>query len=112
MLNKPNNPLKFLPLFASITAVTPLAIDMYLPAMPQIAAMLKTDINLLQNSLSVYLFAYALGMFMFGPLADSFGRKKMLIIGLLGYCIFSLLIATSQSGEEFMVYRALQAIFG
>jgi len=112
MLQKPNNPLKFLPLFASITAVTPLAIDMYLPAMPQIAAILNTDISLLQNSLSVYLFAYALGMFMFGPLADSFGRKKMLVIGLLGYCIFSLLIASSSSGQEFIIYRALQAIFG
>ena len=112
MLKKPDNPLKYLPLFASITAVTPLAIDMYLPAMPQIAAMLNTNIGLLQNSLSIYLFAYALGMFLFGPLADSIGRKKMLIVGLLGYCIFSLLIATSSNDQQFIVYRALQAIFG
>ncbi len=112
MISKAKNPLKFLPLFASITAVTPLAIDMYLPAMPQIAATLQTDINLLQNSLSVYLIAYAFGMFVFGPLADTIGRKKMLLIGLTGYCVFSLLIATSQSGEQFLIYRACQAIFG
>ena len=106
------NPIRYLPLFASISAVTPLAIDMYLPAMPKIAESLNTDIGLLQNSLSIYLFAYALGMFIFGPLADSIGRKKMLIIGLSGFSIFSLLIASSDNGNEFLVYRALQAVFG
>lgn len=112
MIQAHKNPLKYLPLFAAVSAVTPLAIDMYLPAMPQIAERLGTDINLLQNSLSIYLFAYALGMFLFGPLADSFGRKKMLIVGLTGYSIFSLLTASSNSGDQFLYYRALQAIFG
>lgn len=106
------NPLKYLPLFAAITAVTPLAIDMYLPAMVQISQALNTDINLLQNSLSIYLFSYAFGMFLFGPLADNIGRKKMLVIGLSGYCIFSLLIAFTEQATQFLVYRSFQAIFG
>ena len=110
--NNTKNPIRYLPLFAAISAVTPLAIDMYLPAMPKIAESLNTDIGLLQNSLSIYLFAYALGMFIFGPLADSIGRKKMLIIGLSGFSIFSLLVASSTSGDEFLLYRALQAVFG
>ncbi|PHS18145.1 MAG: Bcr/CflA family drug resistance efflux transporter [Kangiella sp.] len=110
--NSAKNPIRYLPLFAAISAVTPLAIDMYLPAMPKIAESLNTDIGLLQNSLSIYLFAYALGMFIFGPLADSIGRKKMLIIGLSGFTIFSLLVASSTTGDEFLIYRSLQAIFG
>jgi len=106
------NPLKYLPLFAAITAVTPLAIDMYLPAMVQISQALNTDINLLQNSLSIYLFSYAFGMFLFGPLADNIGRKKMLVVGLSGYCVFSLLIAFTEEASQFLVYRSFQAIFG
>ncbi len=102
----------YLPLFAAITAVTPLAIDMYLPAMPQIAGNLFTDITTLQNSLSLYLFFYALGMFLFGPLADRFGRKNMLIIGLSGYSLFSLLLALTNDIELFLLFRSLQAMFG
>ncbi|MEP2540346.1 MAG: MFS transporter, partial [Kangiellaceae bacterium] len=103
---------RYLPLFAAITAVTPLAIDMYLPAMPQIAGNLLTNITTLQNSLSLYLFFYALGMFLFGPLADRFGRKKMLIIGLSGYSLFSLLLALTSEINLFLIFRSLQAVFG
>ena len=110
--SKVSSPLKFLPLFASITAVTPLAIDMYLPAMPQIAESLNTNITVLQNSLSLYLFFYALGMFLFGPLADAFGRKKMLVIGLVGFSLFSFLLALSNDSQMFLAYRSLQAMFG
>ncbi len=108
----PKKRLSYLPLFAAVTAVTPLAIDMYLPAMPAIAASLQTNITLIQNSLSVFLFSYALGMFLFGPLADRIGRKAMLLIGLAGYCLFSGMIAMSDSGNEFLIFRVLQAMFG
>ena len=110
--NSDSNPLGYLPLFAAITAVTPLAIDMYLPAMPQIADQLDSNITVLQNSLSIYLFFYAFGMFLFGPLADNFGRKKMLIIGLVGYSLFSFLLALTDNASMFLIFRSLQAIFG
>ena len=51
-------------------------------------------------------------MFLFGPLADAFGRKRMLIIGLTGYSIFSGLLAVTQDDQMFLIHRALQAIFG
>jgi len=105
-------PAKLLPLFASVMAVTPFAIDMYLPAMPTIAEALNSDINLLQNSLSIFLIAYAIGMVVFGPLADRIERKIMLVFGLSGYAIFSFLLATSNNPDQFIQFRFFQAFFG
>ncbi len=108
----PEKRLSYLPLFAAITAVTPLAIDMYLPAMPSISESLNTNITLIQNSLSVFLISYAFGMFLFGPLADRIGRKPMLLMGLAGYSLFSALIAVSENASLFLLFRVLQAFFG
>ena len=80
--------LGLLMLLASIIAITPLAIDMYLPAMPVMADELGTDIGLIQQSLSIYLAAYGVGMLLFGPLADAIGRRP-LALGGLGFFFFA-----------------------
>lgn len=103
------NPLRLLPLLASIVAISPLAIDMYLPAMPTIAKDLSTTTTTVQNSLSIYLAGYAIGMLIFGPIADRIGRRRVVIIGLLGFAIFSVAIAFAQSAESFLTLRFLQA---
>lgn len=104
-----NNPLKLLPLLASIVAISPLAIDMYLPAMPTIAEDLSTTTTTVQNSLSIYLAGYAIGMLIFGPIADRIGRRRVVIIGLLGFAICSIALAFTQSAESFLTLRFLQA---
>ena len=71
-----------LPLLASIIAVSPLAIDMYLPAMPILADQLNADMPMVQNSLSIYLLGYALGLILFGPMADKYSRRKLVLFGL------------------------------
>ncbi|MDP4982372.1 multidrug effflux MFS transporter [Pseudoalteromonas tunicata] len=101
-----------LPLLASIVAITPLAIDLYLPAMLQIANDLGTSISQVQLSLSTYLAGYALGMLFFGPLADQFGRRKLAIIGLSGFCFFTLILVFCRNIELFLLSRGLQAFFG
>lgn len=96
-------------MLASIIAVSPLAIDMYLPAMPEIALQLNADITEVQNSLSIYLLGYAIGLIMFGPLADKKSRRAMVFFGLSGFVLASFLLPFSQSIEEFQGIRFVQA---
>jgi DHA1 family bicyclomycin/chloramphenicol resistance-like MFS transporter len=101
-----------LPLLASILAITPLAIDLYLPAMPIMASELNTTMPMMQNSLSIYLLGYALGLLFFGPLADKYSRRLLVIIGLGGFIITSLILPFSQDIEHFLSLRFVQAFIG
>lgn len=98
-----------LPLLAAMVAITPLAIDLYLPAMAVIAEHFSADIVIVQNSLSIYLLGYALGLVVFGPLADKFSRRKLVMIGLVGFMVTSLLLPFVVTIEQFLVVRFLQA---
>lgn len=98
-----------LPLLASIMALSPLAIDMYLPAMPILAEYLSTDMPMVQNSLSIYLFGYALGLVLFGPMADKYSRRKMVVFGISGFLLASLLLPFVSNIEQFLTLRFAQA---
>ncbi len=104
--------LALIALFASVVAVTPLAIDMYLPAMPLLSQTLATDSGAVQQSLSIFLAFYALGMLLFGPLADAVGRKPLALLGLSGFVLSSIWLSRSNDIESFLAGRALQAFFG
>lgn len=110
-MNTPNSvSLKLLlPLLASIMALSPLAIDMYLPAMPILAEYLATDMPMVQNSLSVYLFGYALGLVLFGPMADKYSRRNMVLFGISGFLLASLLLPFVSNIEQFLSLRFGQA---
>ena len=101
-----------LPLLASIVAITPLAIDMYLPAMLVIANDLNTSMPNVQISLSIYLAGYALGMLFFGPIADQIGRRKLARIGLSLFGLSSLALAFTTEVHTFWLLRAVQAFTG
>lgn len=98
-----------LPLLAAILAVSPLAVDMYLPAMPTLAKHLDTPMAMVQNSLSIYLLGYALGLILFGPLADKYPRRALVLLGIGGFLIASLLLPMATSIEQFLGIRFLQA---
>ncbi|MBB1384435.1 Bcr/CflA family efflux MFS transporter [Pseudoalteromonas sp. SG45-5] len=101
-----------LPLLASIVAITPLAIDMYLPAMLVIANDLQTSMPNVQISLSIYLAGYSLGMLFFGPIADQIGRRKLAKIGLTLFGASSLALAFTTEIHAFWILRAIQAFTG
>ena len=104
--------LRLIALFAAIIAVTPLAIDMYLPALPDIAVSLQTNDLLVQQSLSIFLAFYACGMLLFGPIADAIGRRPLAVFGLLGFTVSSILLSQVDSASGLLAGRALQAFTG
>jgi len=99
-------------LLAAVIAITPLAVDMYLPAMPDIARDLDSHIGSVQQSLSIFLAAYGMGMLLFGPLADSLGRRPLAIFGLTGFTLCSITLAFVDNINHFLFLRALQAFCG
>lgn len=101
-----------LPLLASIAALTPLAVDMYLPGIPAIADELNTGISIIQNSLSIFLVGFGLGMLVFGPCADRFGRRPLAIFGLISFALTSYLVSISTSASMFLFVRLLQGFLG
>ncbi|MEW6981088.1 multidrug effflux MFS transporter [Colwelliaceae bacterium 6471] len=99
-----------LPLLAAIIAMSPLAIDMYLPAMPVISLALDSNIAVVQNTLSVYLFGYAVGLLIFGPLADKHSRRLLVMLGVGGFTLTTLMLPWCQSIEQFFTLRFFQAM--
>ena len=99
-------------LLGAIAAMTPLAIDMYLPAMPNIAKDLAVAESSVQMTLSVYIGAFAVGQLVHGPLADSFGRKPVLLVGIVFFAIASVFSAIVNSIETLMIARGFQGFAG
>ena len=99
-------------ILGALTALGPLAIDTYLPALPTIARDLGTTAALVQISLSVYFIGIALGQAVYGPLSDRLGRKPALYAGLALFIAASLGCALSASIESLIVFRFVQALGG
>lgn len=92
-------------LLGFLTALSPLTLDMYLPAFPAIARDLHTTAALLALTLSSDFIGIALGQLCYGPLLDRFGRKKPLYVGLFIYMIASLSCMTSRHLEQMIFWR-------
>jgi DHA1 family bicyclomycin/chloramphenicol resistance-like MFS transporter len=99
-------------ILGALTAMGPLAIDMYLPALPTIARDLATSPGLVQVSLAVYFIGIALGQAFYGPLSDRFGRKVALYFGLAVFIVASVGCAIAPTIESLVVSRFLQALGG
>lgn len=99
-------------ILGAIGALTPLAIDMYLPAMPTIAKELGVDPGAVQITLTTYTAGFAIGQLLHGPLSDSYGRKPILIVGILLFAIGSIVCATTSDIESLKYVRAAQGFAG
>jgi DHA1 family bicyclomycin/chloramphenicol resistance-like MFS transporter len=96
----------------ALTAIGPLAIDTYLPALPTIAREMRTSTALVQISLSMYFVGIALGQALYGPLSDRFGRKPALYLGLTLFIIASMGCALATDVEQLIGWRLVQALGG
>ncbi|OCK60411.1 multidrug effflux MFS transporter [Bradyrhizobium sp. LMTR 3] len=102
---------EFVIVIASIMALNPLAMDMMLPALPDIASAFHiTSANRPQMVLSIFLVGFGVGQFVMGPLSDRFGRRPVLLGGMAVYCIASLLAIAAPSFETLLLARALQGL--
>jgi DHA1 family bicyclomycin/chloramphenicol resistance-like MFS transporter len=102
---------EFVIVIASIMALNPFAMDMMLPALPDIAATFHiTTANQPQEVLSAFLIGFGIGQFIMGPLSDRFGRRPVLIDGMALYCIASLLAIMAPSFETLLLARVLQGL--
>ncbi|MEZ9514122.1 multidrug effflux MFS transporter [Vibrio splendidus] len=95
-----------------ISAFPPLTIDLYLPALPQMVEVFNTNRSMVNLTLSSYFVTYAIGLLFWGPLSEKFGRKPILLIGLAGYMVASILCAMTNNIEQLIGARVFQAFAG
>jgi MFS transporter, DHA1 family, multidrug resistance protein len=102
---------EFVIVIASIMALNPLAMDMMLPALPNIASAFHIVVaNRPQMVLSTFLIGFGVGQFVMGPLSDRFGRRPVLLGGMTVYCIAGVLAIAAPSFETLLLARALQGL--
>lgn len=88
----------------------PLSIDLYLPAMPSMSQYFNTTVTMVNLTLIAFFISFAIGIIIFGPLSDKYGRKPILIIGLLLYIGGSLACAFALTVEQLILFRVVQGL--
>ncbi|WP_423201728.1 Bcr/CflA family multidrug efflux MFS transporter [Dickeya lacustris] len=88
----------------------PIAIDMYLPALPVIAKEFSVDPGRVQMTLSSYVLGFAIGQIFYGPMSDSIGRKPVIFAGVLIFTLAAAACALSQTVEQLINMRFLHGL--
>ncbi len=102
---------EFVALIALLMALTALSIDIMLPALPQIGQALDVaDPNRRQLVVTAYMLGFAAGQIVFGPLSDRFGRKPILLCGLIIFAAASLASALAADFQSLLIARAVQGL--
>jgi len=114
MPNSPSSPRLpgWLVLMGVLNALAPISIDMYLPAFPAMAQALGATHGEVERTLAAYLIGLSLAQIFYGPLADRYGRKPPLIVGLTLYMLASLGCAWAADAESLTLWRVAQAVGG
>lgn len=97
-------------ILVAITSLSPLSIQIFVPAMPAAAADLGATPGAIQLTVTLYLFAVALGQLVYGPLSDRFGRRPVLLLGLLVYVTAAVFAALAASAGALIAARVFQAL--
>lgn len=97
-------------LLAGLLAMTPLSIDMPLPALPAITRALGTDAARAPLMVTTFLLGFAAAQLLYGPLSDRFGRRRVLLGGVGLYCVAGLACASAPSFAWLLVARLLHGV--
>jgi len=101
-----------LTILGALTTFGPMAIDLYLPAFPDVAADLGVSVMTVPLTLTAAMLGLGLGQIFYGPLSDRFGRKRPLVGGLILFTVASLACAWAPSFEVLLGMRFLQSLGG
>ncbi|HEJ9485017.1 Bcr/CflA family multidrug efflux MFS transporter [Proteus sp. GOKU] len=102
-------PMSFMVYLAGLSMLGYLAIDMYLPAFGMMQRELSISEGAISNSLSIFLFGFAVAQLLWGPLSDKVGRKPILLIGLSLFSLGCLGMLWVESATGLLAMRFLQA---
>lgn len=95
-----------------LSSIGPFAIDMYLPAMPEIGTALGTSVQGMQGTIVAYFIAFGLAQLIYGPWADRSGRKPPLYAGIAVFLAGSVACTFAPTVEWLLVGRAIQGLGG
>ncbi|MEE4375637.1 multidrug effflux MFS transporter [Pseudomonas alliivorans] len=99
-------------ILGALSAFGPLAIDFYLPGFPAIASYFATDEKHVQLTLAAYFLGLSLGQLAYGPVADRFGRRLPMLVGVSLFTLASVACAFAPSLEWLIAARFVQALGG
>ncbi|SLM62911.1 Bcr/CflA family multidrug efflux MFS transporter [Dickeya aquatica] len=110
MLPHPPSRIGLIFILGLISMLMPIAIDMYLPALPVIAKEFSVDPGRVQMTLSSYVLGFAVGQVFYGPMSDSIGRKPVIFAGVLIFTLAAAACALSQTVEQLINMRFLHGL--
>lgn len=99
-------------ILGGLAATPPLAMDMYLPALPEVTNSLHAPAATVQLTLTACLAGMAFGQLVVGPMSDKWGRRRPLLVGLLGYIVATALCAVAPNIETLVAFRLAQGLAG
>ncbi|MFE9348175.1 multidrug effflux MFS transporter [Streptomyces olivaceus] len=99
-------------ILGSLTATPPLAMDMYLPSLPEVTRSLGASAATVQLTLTACLAGMALGQIIVGPMSDKWGRRRPLLAGLAVYVVATALCAVAPTVELLVAFRLVQGLAG
>ncbi|MBC7992056.1 MAG: Bcr/CflA family efflux MFS transporter, partial [Rhizobacter sp.] len=102
------NPATVVMVLTLLLGIQPVTTDLYLPALPMLARDLHTTVSAAQLTLSALIICFGFGQLICGPLADRFGRRPVLLVGLSLYTVASVLSAAAPTIGWLILWRALQ----
>ena len=95
---------------AALAILSPLALNLYLPALPDIGAWFGVDIQRIELSVGLFLIGLGAGQLIGAPVSDRYGRRPSTMLGLAFFAAPTIFILSSQSADQFILFRCVQGI--
>lgn len=110
MTTRQNSSMGIVVILGLLAMLMPLSIDMYLPALPVISQQFGVPAGSAQMTLSTYILGFAVGQLFYGPMADSLGRKPVILGGTLVFAVAAIACALSQTIDQLIAMRFLHGL--